>query len=235
MTPKCSYRTVQREHYIYTLVKPDGTVFYVGKGKGSRMHEHRNAVEKRQHYNPHLQNVILKLWRNGQDFVERIVVKNLKESEAFLLEKLYIATIGLENLCNMTEGGEGMSGHIPSPETRRKRSESLVGHSVSGEAREKISKARTGTKASDATREKMRASHVGIESWNKGVPCGHVDKISGSKNVNAKLTEKDVWEIRYGKLRDKTNQQIADEVGIALSRVSDIRTGKAWKHVKKTN
>ena len=34
----------QRSYYVYTLARPDGSVFYVGKGSGKRIHHHERLT-----------------------------------------------------------------------------------------------------------------------------------------------------------------------------------------------
>lgn len=76
-------------------------VFYIGKGKGRRA----NVSYAR---NIHWQRVV-----NKHGFRVEILTNNLTEPEAFALEVETIAKYGLENLTNLTVGGEGVSGNIP--------------------------------------------------------------------------------------------------------------------------
>ena len=50
----------------------------------------------------------------------------------------------------------------------------------------------------------------------------------GEKHYLAKLTEKDVLEIRAS---DLTCAKLAMQFGVSLSNISFIRTGKSWRHV----
>jgi ribosomal protein S27AE len=88
-------------YYVY-LHKRKGTnkVFYVGKGSKNRNGQ-RSGMTK--HRNRWWHNVVNK---DGGFDVE-IYQDNLSEEEAYKLEKKLIAEIGLENLTNLTEGGEG--------------------------------------------------------------------------------------------------------------------------------
>lgn len=121
------------EHNIYYVYlhrrADDNEVFYVGKGKDNRA----NIVCKRNKY---WQNVVAK--HGG--FVVEYVEKELSESDAFDLE---IETIKFYRECghtltNLTDGGEGISGWVPSEESRQR-----------------YSKAKKGKKKSAATRQSM--------------------------------------------------------------------------------
>jgi hypothetical protein len=100
--------------YVYTLIGPDGAVFYVGKGQGKRMYQHRG--EAKNGHSCHKCNKIRKLWREGADYTELVVFQTDDEQEAFTKEIELIAST--PNLCNVTTGGEGGSVR---PEVRQER------------------------------------------------------------------------------------------------------------------
>jgi len=81
------------------------------------------------------------------------------EKEAFEFEKYYIEKYRAEGhrLTNLTNGGEGMSGWVPSSETRAKMSAALRDNTHL-----------SGHKHSEETLVKMSAAHKGQKAWNKG-------------------------------------------------------------------
>jgi hypothetical protein len=133
------------EFYVYMhLQASTGKPFYVGKGRGKRAW----SVKSRNSY-----------WHNvvgKYDLEVHIVASNLTEKESLALEVSTIALIGLENLTNMTAGGEGSSGLSPSIETRCKIS--AANRNPSQETRELKRLAATGRKLSEKSREKLSAS-----------------------------------------------------------------------------
>lgn len=152
------------EFYVYLHLRAsDMRPFYVGKGRGKRAW----SVKSR---NPYWHNVV------GKHGLEvRIMTNGLTEKEALSLEIATIALFGLDNLANMTAGGEGSSGLSPSPETRLKISaansnpsqairerkrQAATGRRLSTESRAKLSAAKRDI--SDETRQKMSA---GRKSW----------------------------------------------------------------------
>lgn len=130
--------TTNKRFYVYELRDPDGVVFYVGKGKGQRWKAHKYEAEKGKTCRK-LYNKIRKLWKTGRDFQSVKVFESHDETEAFNEERRLIALYGRENLCNLTDGGEGASGAIRSKE-----------------ARAALSLRRKGVKASEETRQRMR-------------------------------------------------------------------------------
>lgn len=133
--------------YVYVHKREtDGSIFYVGKGCGKRAWKKvcRSDWWKR---------IEAKHGRTVE-----IVKRDLTEDEAFSFEAEMIAKIGRENLCNLTDGGEG--GKCPSDETRRKMSEARKGRKISEATREKKRIVSTGRKHSDETKAKIKAARA---------------------------------------------------------------------------
>lgn len=104
------------KYYVYVHRREsDGSIFYVGKGTGNRAY----AIARRSAY---WHRIFGKYGR-----VVQIVASGLSEQCAFSLERAMIAYIGRGRLCNMTLGGEGTSGRVPSTAQRQKCSRSNKG------------------------------------------------------------------------------------------------------------
>lgn len=113
---------MERRYYVYEHREADtGRTFYVGKGFGNR-------AWRMDSRNNHWNNV-----RNKHGLSVHLVYEGLSERQAFYIESEIISAYGRENLCNLTDGGEGISN--PSIETRRKLSESHKGIKKSHEER----------------------------------------------------------------------------------------------------
>jgi hypothetical protein len=98
--------------YVYEHIRKDtGAVFYVGKGSGKRCKHFVNRG---------------KFWNNfckSKDNVEvRLPIKNVDEEFSLLAEVELIDLYRRRGvkLVNISDGGEGTSGWIPSEETRQK-------------------------------------------------------------------------------------------------------------------
>jgi hypothetical protein len=128
--------------YVYEHLRNDiGTIFYVGKGVGNRS----NVSSKR---NQHWKRIVAK----SGGFSVRITTKNLDEELAFLAEMERIdqlKKLGV-NLCNMTDGGEGLSGYVVPDDVRQKLRKRMLGNKLT-----------FGKKFSDLTKEKMSSVLIG--------------------------------------------------------------------------
>ena len=96
-----------KSFYAYTHSRPDGSVFYVGKGRG------RRAWNFTHGRNPHHRSIIKK---HGPENIIVTIHPCEDEDAAFALEQKMIANH--PELANMTAGGEGSSGRPISDKTR---------------------------------------------------------------------------------------------------------------------
>ncbi len=171
------------DFYIYLNVHHDTgerVPFYVGKGSNGRS----DSVHGR---NPFWHRVATK-----HGYTTEIMESGMTEEAAFALEKHLIKTIGrrdlgLGPLVNLTDGGEGMSGHVLSDETKAKMSATTTGRKLSDHHRQRISQGKKGMKFTDAHRKKLSDAKMGKPSKLKGKP-GTPRTEEEKANLSAKLT-----------------------------------------------
>jgi hypothetical protein len=118
-------------YYVYEHYKPSSNIpFYVGKGKLKRAYSvlGRNKYWKR---------IVTKY----KGFEVKFIAKDIDEELAFLIEEERIDQLKRLNikLCNMTNGGEGLSGYKQSKKTLLKLSKLRKGKKKSQEWKDKIS------------------------------------------------------------------------------------------------
>lgn len=139
-----------RDFYVYIHRRAtDGAVFYVGKGSGDRAFWFHG---RKLH------------WRNiakKHGVIVEIVLDGLQEWYALELERDLIALHGRENLCNFTDGGEGISGLRHSKETLEKLSRAACGRRLSEDAKRKVSEALRDRPVSDETRLRISEAQRG--------------------------------------------------------------------------
>ena len=153
--------------YTYAYLREDKTPYYIGKGQGKRAYDNSG-----------------KPCATPKDKNQIIFLKqNLTEAEAFRHEIYMIAVFGRKDLGtgilrNKTDGGEGLSGWVPSEEFRKKMSKvhkgkklspghkeilinSRKGKINSQEHNKLIAKALTGIIRSTETKNKISKSKLG--------------------------------------------------------------------------
>ncbi len=208
-----------KTHYTYAHSKPDGTIFYIGKGIGRRAYsKNRNDYWKR---------IVTKYGYEVQ-----ILAHWGTEKEALNHEVLLIACMkymGIE-LCNLTEGGEGATGYQHSEEHKASLKGNSYGASTWGmtfkgkkhseESKAKMSyvrignKNKAGTTLSEESKAKISASNLGKPKFKKRV-----------------LTPEQVLEIRP-RIGYRNIAQLAKEYGVGESTIRRIRDGERYGDIK---
>ena len=91
---------------VYLHKRPDGSVFYVGKGIPRRAYDFNPSRRNLKH-----RNIVAK---HGRENIGIQVIPCAHEFEAFALEKVHISIAKAfgSDLANLTDGGEGAAGHV---------------------------------------------------------------------------------------------------------------------------
>ena len=161
-----------RRFYVYAFLRKDGTPYYIGKGAGKRINQSTGRF--------------IKLPPKDQ---RKILVGGLTEPEAFEHEVALISLLGRKDqgtgcLRNRTDGGDGTSGYVVSPEARAKISAANTGRTKSPETRAKLSAASKGRKLSAEHRAKMSAALTG-----RTYSAEHRAKMSASASGKVRSAE----------------------------------------------
>lgn len=171
---------------VYTHSKPNGDVFYIGKGVPARPYKNSGR-------NVWWHHIVEK--HGGYDVT--IVEDSLTNDEAIELEILLISEAREAgwSLCNLTDGGDGLVGFKHSEETRRKmqisnKGKAKSGHKLSAEHRQKLIDARTGKPLSDEHKAALSKAHK-----------GHVVTEETKAKISVSLTGRSLSEEHKAKLR----------------------------------
>ena len=133
--------------YTYELIDSrTNLVFYIGKGSNNRMYVHYNAIiNNNKITNNKLENKIRSIYKNN-GYIIYNKIEALNEQDAFDTEIELIKFYRNQNLdlCNLTDGGEGISGHTfkHSKETKEKISLRLKGKEKTEEHINELKKAK---------------------------------------------------------------------------------------------
>lgn len=197
---------MRTDYLVYTHTRPDtNEIFYVGKGTGKRM-------KCRTNRNIHWKRIVDKA--NG--FKYDVLAKNLTEQEALNFEILMIKKMKEAgfSLCNMTTGGDGLSGFKHSPEVCEAQRQRMLGVTpwnkgkpTSPEAIEKMRLAKLGKKQSSEHIAKCAETRRG-----KKYSDAHCKAISESLKGKKKPYEADA---------SKRKKVMCIETGIFYNSVSE--------------
>jgi hypothetical protein len=174
--------------YIYFTQEDASIPTYVGKGKGRRYRDHRQANAK-GHFAYHLR----KQLREGV-FPITVRLKHLSEEEAFNEEKRLIALygrkdLGTGSLYNRTDGGDGPSGHVLSKAHKQRLKEAMTGRVMTTEHKARIGAAHKGRAKSEVT--KQRISTAALKRDYQPLSEEHKARIA--------LAQKAAWQKRKAK------------------------------------
>lgn len=139
----------------YVHARPDGRIFYVGKGK-----EYRARSLDPHQRNAHHGNIVRKY---GKENIGIGFIPCSSESIAFELEKGLIKCakrMGLQ-ITNRTDGGDGATGHRHDAATIERIREAAIKHFSDPEVRRKVAEKSTGRKHPESAKEKIRQSAYG--------------------------------------------------------------------------
>jgi hypothetical protein len=142
--------SIERQHYVYVHRRAsDGSVFYVGKGKGRRAW----CARSRSRY---WQFVAAK-----HGFEPTVLRREMPEHCALSLERAVIAAIGRDKLTNATDGGGGITGWRHSDEAKRKISAASNGREFTQKMRDTLAAYNADKVLTPEHIEKMRAAKLG--------------------------------------------------------------------------
>jgi hypothetical protein len=186
---------------IYALVDPrDGAVFYVGRSSNGlarpRAHFGMAAIRDLGHLP-----VTRKCRRILAAQIEPGIVvleehsdgSRLNESERACIAKLRASGV---SLTNVTAGGDGTCGWVPSPETRAKMSASLKGRPVSEEMRARIAATLRGRKAPPEARANQAAAQNGTHSPQRRAQCAALGRAGRGRTVSDETRSKIALAVR---------------------------------------
>lgn len=157
------------DFYVYEHIRKDtGHPFYIGKGR-----KRRAFIANKYHRSTWWLRVVEK----SGGFSVNFLFEGLSEQEAFAKEKETIAAYresGVK-LVNMTDGGDGTSGHKRSDEWCAMMSSIHKGKIISQETRDKISASvkNSGYVPSEEARRKISETHKGKK---RGLGYRHTDE-----------------------------------------------------------
>ena len=211
-------------YYTYAYLREDKTPYYIGKGSGKRIYSKDRTIKP------------------PKDKSRIIYLKqNLTEEEAFRHEIYMIAVLGRIDLGtgilhNMTDGGEGSSGWVPSEESRRKMSQSSKGKTHSKESKIKMSEAKKGNTymlgktLSEETRRKIGEASKGRDPSEETRRKISESKKNISEETRRKMSEASKGRTPSEESRRKMSQSSKDKTHSEETKrkIGDAGKGRKW-------
>ena len=187
---------------IYLLTNTVNGKQYVGQtsyGLEKRWREH--CQDARRGFPRYLYNAIRKYGPDAftYEILEHTTIEDVNARETYWISELKT----LEHGYNMTEGGGGVRGWVPSEDTRAKMSAAKTGKTFSAETRAKLRAALTGKTHSAETRAKMSAARSGENNPNYGK--------THSAETRAKLSAANIGKKLSAKTRAKMRAALSGE------------------------
>jgi len=198
-------------YYVYELIDPrNNKPFYIGKGTGLRMYFHAKNVKRGKipHGNKKLFNKIKKIMNGNMKIKYKKIFITENENDAYEKEIKRINEIGIDSLCNLTYGGEGL-----------RATNEVVGKIVN-------TRRKNGNyKMSDYTKDLISKSisKVMKERWkNKEFRKKMSEKLSGENSP-----------VKRPEVREKISNSLKGKVFSQERRrkISEIRKGKTWEEI----
>jgi hypothetical protein len=174
----------------------NGSIFYVGKASN------KYRKDKTQNRNSRWHEIVTEA--NG--FIAEVVIDDVDEELSLLAECEYIdklKRIGV-SICNLTSGGQGRSGWVPSEETRKIWSQQRKGRASPRKGTGKPPVKKTPEEILETKKiasAKKSAKLKGCTPWNKGITWknpalkGRIPHNKGQMVVGSKR-----WKIQQNKL-----------------------------------
>lgn len=179
------------------------------------------------------------------NFLIKTVAENLSDEKlAFELEKMWIFSLKQSgyDLYNLTDGGDGTSGHKISEEGRRKMSKAHLGKEPwnIGKTTPLVVRVKQSKSAINRFKNNPHPTKGKISPF-KGKKRSEEFKIKISNTktgvaktrehilATSKLTEKQVKEIKILLKEGVPNKEIAQKFSVQRDTISRIKNGKTWK------
>ena len=149
---------------VYThKKKTDGIVFYIGIGT------RKQRAYSKHGRNPMWNSIVDKHGYDVDVLVDNISIDEAKYYERYLIRYHGRRDFGFGNLCNMTDGGDGVHGCLFTEERRIVAGNINRGKKFTEEHKRKMSESHKGMKHKESSRIKMSLARAGVIPHNKGI------------------------------------------------------------------
>lgn len=212
--------------YVYQLRRADQDFpFYIGKGIGDRLNDH--LYPRNKDGNQLKKNIINKSKREGVAVLPEKLYVDLSEDDALRIEVWCIHLYGRRNkdsgcLSNLTDGGEGTTGHYKTDECKRILSIKATGRFHTKESKEHMSRIKIGKKFDEAHRMKMSESAKGVAKTPEHKQNASISRLNYIKTQTKE--EREYHALRTLESYNKKTQSEKDAIAAKRSLVGIMRS-----------
>lgn len=217
-----------RQFYVYIYRDPSNNdmPIYVGKGNGRRAYAHLNRTD-----NGPLPNKLNKMKQLGIEPIIEIIPA-LAEWHAFFMEECLVSMFGRKNngtgiLLNLTDGGEGVSGRVVSPEARIAHSKKIAGKTHTDATKLKMSKAKQGVAKTKEHKANQAAAMKGKKPAKTTIDAVKLANTGRTHTVEQKLLMSTLAKKR-GRSDQHAANLTASHVGKTRSEETKQKMKAAW-------
>lgn len=223
--------------YVYKITNTVNGKLYIGKAENVTERWQKHVSHARTMRGFILHNAIRKY---GEKNFEVSIMEECKtDEEASEREIFWVAVYktniyrhGSEFGYNMTDGGEGMTGHHHSDDTKRKMSEASKGKPKSESHKKQLSIAHVGMKLMPEHKANIGRAGIGRKHTKIAREKLSASKI-GENNSRSILDSEKVRDIKILLLVGQLSiKEIATKYGVASRTIRDIKNKKTWCHLK---
>lgn len=223
--------------YVYKIRNIINNKIYVGKAANIEVRWQKHLSDTRTDRGYVLHRAIKKY---GESNFEASIIEECDSEEKALEREIYWIKEYKTNICkfgdqfgyNLTDGGEGASGHLHSEESKQKMSEASIGKPKSDFHKDQLSIAKIGTKLSDEHKKNIGIGGLGKKRTSESIAKLSASK-AGNKNPQSVLCDQKVKEIKILFIENNlSNKQISNKYGVSSRTIRDIKNNITWKHIK---
>lgn len=210
-----------KKFYTYILLDLDNKPFYVGKGSKSNTYDRINYHLNHWMDNPNPK-LRAKIENLGGKFLVEIAFVSDNEEECLQKEIEYISELGRHNLCNLTNGGQGISGWQHSNKSKQKMKDSKQSYKYAEIAKSNLKK------AVERNYGRRKAESYGVLDLYKTKSIRQIGALTGLsfKTIKKFLVERGVYE------KNKNRQKISD---VSRLKVSEGQLRRVRKRVEQVD
>ncbi len=220
-----------KSYHIYAVIHKIKPSCYIGitVDPKARWLKHLSDAKLNRHY-IRFHHALRKYGKDAFEWTVFQIVDTLEEANLLEIYWIsYLRDLGLE-IYNMTEGGDGHLGHSPSEETKQILREANAGSNNpmwgrKGEKHPLFKVPRT-----EETKNRIRDGRLGFKHSDE-TKVQFSKQRRGKGGSTAKLTLKEVEEIRVLLDQGISGLDIAKKYNVRNTSISNIKIGKTWKKI----